>query len=128
MALLPLNVFKTKTAILTVGSTTRVYTAPVGVTAIVLMANAANIDLNNAHSVTFAHYRNLPVLPDTQGNGGQSGNVVTEQVLQYQIPPNDAGSLLSGKLIIESLDSIIAYSDAPGVIKLTLSILETANA
>ena len=128
MALLPLNVFKTKTAILTVGSTTRVYTAPVGVTSIVWMANAANIDLNNAHSVTFAHYRNLPVLPDTQGNGGQSGNVVTEQVLQYQIPPNDAGSLLSGKLIIESLDSIIAYSDAPGVIKLTLSILETANA
>jgi len=128
MALLPLNVFKTKTAVLTAGSTSRVYTAPVGVTAIVLMANAANIDLNNTHSVTFAHYRNLPVLADTQGNGGQAGNTVTEQVLQYQIPPNDAGSLLSGKLIIESLDSIIAYSDAPGVIKLTLSILETANA
>jgi hypothetical protein len=127
MALLPLNVFKTKTAILDSNSNARVYTAPVGVTAIVLMANAANVDLTETRLVTFAHYRNLPVLPDTQGNGGQAGNVVTEQVLQFAIPPNDAGSLLSGKLIIENLDSIIAYSDAPGAIKLTLSILETAN-
>jgi hypothetical protein len=127
MALLPLNVFKTKTAVLTTSSVTRVYTAPVGVTSIVLMANAANVDLQNNRSVTFAHFRNLPILPDTQGNGGQAGNTVTEQVLNFIIPPNDAGSLLSGKLIIESLDSIIAYSDAPGAIKLTLSILETAN-
>jgi len=127
MALLPLNVFKTKTAILTTSSNAIVYTAPVGVTAIILMANAANVDLVDTRLVTFAHYRNLPVLPDTQGNGGQPGNIITEQVLQFAIPPNDAGSLLSGKLIIENLDSIIAYSDAPGAIKLTLSILETAN-
>ena len=128
MALLPLNVFKTKTAILTTTTNTRVYTAPVGVTAIVLMANASNVDLTNTRLVTFAHYRNLPVLPDTQGNGGQTGNTITEQVLKFAIPANDAGSLLSGKLIIESLDSIIAYADADGAIKLTLSILETANA
>ena len=128
MALLPLNTFKTKTAVLTTTTNARVYTAPVGVTAIVLMANAANVDLTNTRLVTFAHYRNLPVLADTQGNGGQPGNTVTEQVLKFAIPPNDAGSLLSGKLIVESLDSIIAYSDADGAIKLTLSILETANA
>jgi hypothetical protein len=127
MALLPLNVFKTKTAILTTATNARVYTAPVGVTAIVLMANAANVDLTNTRLVTFAHYRNLPVLPDTQGNGGQAGNTITEQVLQFAVPPNDAGSLLSGKLIIESLDSIVAYCDAEGALKLTLSILETAN-
>jgi hypothetical protein len=127
MALLPLNVFKTKTAILTTGTSTRVYTAPVGVTAIVLMANAANVDLVNTRLVSFAHFRNLPVLPDTQGNGGQEGNTITEQVLQFAIPPNDAAGLLSGKLIVESLDSVIAYSDAPGAVKLTLSILETAN-
>ena len=127
MALLPLNTFKTKTAILTTASNARVYTAPVGVTAIVLMASAANVDLTSTRLVTFAHYRNLPVLADTQGNGGQSGNTITEQVLKFAIPANDAGSLLSGKLIIESLDSIIAYSDADGAVKLTLSILETAN-
>jgi hypothetical protein len=128
MALLPLNVFKTKTAILTTGTTTRVYTAPVGVTAIVLMANASNVDVTQTRLVSFAHYRNLPVLADTQGNGGQAGNVITEQVLKFPIPPNDAAGLLSGKIIIEQLDSLIAYSDADGAIKLTLSILETANA
>jgi hypothetical protein len=127
MALLPLNTFKTKTSILTANSSTRVYTAPVGVTAIVLMANASNIDADNTHLITFSHYRNLPVLPDTQGNGGQSGNVITEQVKNFPIPTNNAAALLSGKLIVESLDSVIAYADAPGVIKLTLSVLETAN-
>lgn len=128
MALLPLNVFKTKTAVLTTSTTNRVYTAPVGVTAIVLMANAANVDVTQTRLVSFAHYRNLPVLADTQGNGGQAGNVITEQVLKFPIPPNDAAGLLSGKIIIEQLDSLIAYSDADGAIKLTLSILETANA
>jgi len=128
MALLPLNTFKTKTSILTTATTTRVYTAPVGVTSIILMANVANIDLQSSRLVTLAHYRNLPVLPDTQGNGGQSGNVTTEQVLKFPIPPNDAASLLSGKLILESLDSIVAYSDVEGALKLTLSVLETANA
>jgi hypothetical protein len=128
MALLPLNVFKTKTTVLTTATNARIYTAPVGVTAIVLMANAANVDLTNTRLVTLAHYRNLPILADTQGNGGQAGNVITEQVLKFAIPSNDAGSLLSGKMIIESLDSIIAYSDADGAIKVTLSILETANA
>ena len=128
MALLPLNVFKTKTAVLTTGTTTRVYTAPVGVTAIVLMANASNVDVTQTRLVSFAHYRNFPVLADTQGNGGQAGNVITEQVLKFPIPPNDAAGLLSGKIIIEQLDSLIAYSDAEGSIKLTLSILETANA
>lgn len=128
MALLPLNVFKTKTTVLTTATNARIYTAPVGVTAIVLMANAANVDLSATRLVTLAHYRNLPILADTQGNGGQAGNVITEQVLKFAIPANDAGSLLSGKMIIESLDSIIAYSDADGAIKVTLSILETANA
>ena len=128
MALLPLNVFKTKTTVLTTATNARIYTAPVGVTAILLMANAANVDLSTTRLVTLAHYRNLPVLPDTQGNGGQAGNVITEQVLKFAIPANDAGSLLSGKMIIESLDSVIAYSDADGAIKVTLSILETANA
>lgn len=127
MALLPLNVFKTKTAVLTTGTATKVYTAPVGVTAIVLMANAANVSTSTTHLVTFSHYRNLPILPDTQGNGGQAGNVTTEQVFEFPIPANNAASLLSGKLIIESLDSIIAYADSEGAIKLTLSILETAN-
>lgn len=127
MALLPLNTFKTKTTLLTTSTSTKVYTAPVGTTAIVLMANAANVSTNTTHLITFSHYRNLPVLPDTQGNGAQSGDTTTEQVKDFPIPSNNAASLLQGKLIVESLDSVIAYSDSDGVINLTLSILETAN-
>jgi hypothetical protein len=134
MALIPLNTFKTKTTVLTTATNARVYTAPVGTTAIVLMANVANIDnyttatiAQGVHAVTFAHYRNLPVLPDAQGNGGQGGNITTELVSAFQIPPNDSANMIPGKMIIEQLDSIVAYTDAPSVCKLTLSILETAN-
>jgi hypothetical protein len=92
------------------------------------MANCANVTTATTAAVTFAHHRNLPVLPDAQGNGGQAANVTTEMVYQYGIPPNDASNLLSGKMIIEALDSIICYADTPNALKLTLSILETANA
>jgi hypothetical protein len=127
MAQLPLNVFKTKTAILTTNTTATVYTAPIGVTSIILMTQIANVD-TATHLVTFAHHRNLPVLANAQGFGGQAGNVTTEMVVGYQIPPNDAASMTTGKMIIEQLDSIICYADTSGTCKLTLSVLETANA
>lgn len=127
MALIPLNTFKTKTTVLTTNTTATVYTAPIGVTSIVLMTQVANVS-TQTHAVTFAHYRNLPVLPDAQGNGAQAANVTTELIKNFSIPANDAASMTTGKMIIESLDSIICYSDAENVCKLTLSILETANA
>lgn len=127
MALIPLNTFKTKTTVLTDSTTATVYTAPIGVTSIVLMTQVANIS-TQTHTVTFAHYRNLPVLPDAQGNGAQAANVTTELIKNFAIPPNDAASMTTGKMIIESLDSVVCYADAPGVFNLTMSILETANA
>ena len=127
MALIPLNTFKTKTAILTTSSTSTIYTAPVGVTSIILMAQVANVTTQTA-SVTFGHYRNLPVLADSQGNGSQAGSVFTEIIKNFGIPGNDSASLVSGKMIIETLDSVRAYSSVDGSLKITLSILETANA
>ena len=139
MALIPLNTFKTKTTVLTTDTNATLYTAPVGVTSIVLMANVANVDVYNTatvsingdtqgyHSVTFAHHRNLPVLPDAQGNGGQNGNITTELVSGFEIPPTDSANMIPGKMIIESLDSVICYATEENVMKLTLSILETAN-
>lgn len=127
MALLPLNQFKTKTAVITSSTTATVYTAPIGVTAIILMTQLTNIS-TETHTVTFEHYRNLPVLPDAQGNGAQSSSTVTKLVQDYMIPPADAASLTMGKLIIESLDSVRCYADAGGVFNLTMSVLETANA
>lgn len=128
MAVLPLNTFKTKTTILNTNTTATIYTAPVGVTSIILMTQVANTDPVNNHAVTFAHYRNLPILPNAQGTGGQPANVTTEMVTGFLIPPNDAASMTTGKMIIEQLDSIICYTDAENVCKITLSVLETANA
>jgi hypothetical protein len=127
MALIPLNTFKTKTAVLTTVTTATIYTAPIGVTAIVLMAQVANLS-TATQMVTFSHYRNLPILPDSQGNGAQASDTTTELIKDFGIPPKDSGSMLTGKMIIESLDSIKAHASEENVLKITLSILETANA
>jgi hypothetical protein len=126
MALIPLNTFKTKTAVLGSNSTSTVYTAPVGVTSIVLMAQVANLT-TQTQTLNFVHHRNRPVLQDAQGNGAQSANIDSPLVRNFLVPSGDAASVLSGKLIIESLDSIRAYSGTTGTLQLVLSILETAN-
>lgn len=128
MAQLPLNTFKTKTAKLgaVAGTSATVYTAPIGITAIVLMAQVSNLD-TSTHYVTFSHYRNRPILADAQGNGGQAAKTTSTLVLNYGIPSQDAGSPLAGKMIIEQLDSIQAFADVPGQLQLVLSVLETAN-
>jgi hypothetical protein len=127
MALIPLNTFKTKTATLTTSTSATIYTAPIGTTAIILMTQVTNITSSTA-AVSFGHYRRLAVLPDAQGNGGQPGNTFTPLILNYRIPARNAASLANGKMIIESLDSVRAWTDAPGTMQVTLSVLETANA
>jgi hypothetical protein len=55
-------------------NTTKIYTAPPGVTSIVLMAQVANVTDHDI-SLTFAHYRNIPVFPDPATlNGYQAGD------------------------------------------------------
>lgn len=109
-------------------NTTKIYTAPPGVTAIVLMAQVANVTDHDIN-VTFAHYRNIPVYADPSTlNGAQPGDTITELVDGFSVPANDSASLIQGKMIIESFDSIIAYASESAGLKVTLSILETANA
>jgi hypothetical protein len=127
MALIPLNKFKTQTAVLTSNTTASIYTAPIGVTSIILMAQVSNITTQTQY-VSFIHSRNKRVPPDARGKNEQPQGVLTELVKNYAIPPNDAGSMVSGKLIIEAIDSIICYSLNSGTCKITLSVLETANA
>jgi hypothetical protein len=126
MALIPLNTFKTKTATLSTSNTSTIYTSPIGVTAIILMAQVTNLTTQTQY-VTFGHFRNLPVLPDSQGNGAQTGTNFTEMVRDYPVPANDAASMTTGKMIIESLDSIRCYASDTNSLKITLSVLETAN-
>lgn len=126
MALIPLNSFKTKTAVLTTNTTATIYTAPIGVTSIILMAQISNIS-TATQLCNVSHFRRRPVLPDAQGNGGQPGNTVSFLVKDFPIPEADAASVLVGKLVIESLDSIRAYASNAGTLQVVLSVLETAN-
>lgn len=126
MALIPLNTFKTKTQFIGTNTTSTMYTAPIGVTSIVLMAQIANLS-TQTQTVSFMHHRNRPVLADAQGNGSQPGNVDSFLVKNFAVPAGDAASVLTGKLIIESLDSIRAYASTTSTLQLTLSILESAN-
>jgi len=139
MALIPLNKFLTKTSKLTTSTsyfqyngdkptTSTVYTAPIGTTAIVLMAQVANIT-TQTQSCSFLHHRNRKIRNDAQGNGEQLGNTDSYLVQNFLIPAGDSASVLTGKLILEELDSIRGYSNttATSTLQLTLSILETAN-
>jgi hypothetical protein len=135
MALIPLNTFKTKTTMLAASttysnyngvSTSTVYTAPIGVTSIVLMAQLANISTQTQYC-SFMHHRNRPILADAQGNGSQIGNTDSLLVKNFAIPAGDSASVLTGKLILEQLDSIRAYGGSTSTLQLVLSILETAN-
>lgn len=130
MALIPLNTFKTKTKSITnysaTTATVTAYTAPIGVTSIVLMAQVSNVT-TQTQSIDMIHWRNRPVLADAQGNGAQAGNTGTWLVKNFAIPAGDAANLLAGKLIIESLDSVRIWATNSGTCQLTLSILETAN-
>ena len=127
MALIPLNTFKTKTALLTTSSTATIYTAPIGTTAIILMTQITNITTATQY-VNFGHFRRLAVLPDAQGNGGQTGQTYTPMVVNFAVPKNNATNVTTGKMIVESLDSVRAWTTNPGAIQVTLSVLETANA
>lgn len=109
---IPLNTFKTTTANVTT-STTTVYTTPAGVTTVVLLTQVSNIDPTNSVSVSANHVR-----------GGNSVSLIKNTV----IPTNDAASLLTGKLILQTGDSFSISASANDRAQLVLSYLETANA
>lgn len=79
------------------------------------MAQVANIDSSESHDVTFSLVEN-------------PGGTETELVKDFAIPPNDAASLVTGKLIVETGNELKASASTPNQLKLTLSILESRNA
>ena len=107
---LPLNVFKTVNEVAAT-SATEIYTAPVGYTGVVLLAQAANVEALS-HDVTFSHKRS---------------NTVTELGNEIAIPPNDSMSLVSGRLVLEPGDKLVLQASTSTGIKVTVSLLETLN-
>ncbi len=111
MAQLPINTFKTVTFEVT-NSTSAVYTAPTGITSIILYAHVTNVT-TSATSYSMFHKRSA---------------VSTEIANGAIVPANDAHIPMDGKLVLETGDEITITAGANSSLKLILSILETANA
>lgn len=107
---LALNVFKTITKVIPT-SPVGIYTAPVGYTGVVLLAQASNVG-NDTHTVTFVHRRS---------------GVDTEIVKDFAIEANDSVGFLQGKLTLESGDILVLSASDPNNVKFIGSILETLN-
>ena len=111
---LALNVFKTITKVATTNSV-GIYTAPVGYTGVVLLAQAANIG-NNTRTVSFSHKRTV------------IGIAVTTEILKdFPISASDTANLVAGKLVLESGDVLVLSASSGTDIKFLGSILETLN-
>lgn len=107
---LALNVFQTVTAVVS-ASPTEVYTAPVGYTGVVLLAQVANIG-TTSEDVTLVHRRS---------------STDTEMLKEYPISASDTANLLSGKLVLESGDKLVLSGSNGTDLKFIASILETLN-
>ena len=107
---LALNVFQTITAVVST-SPTEIYTAPVGYTGVVLLAQVTNIG-TTSYDVTFVHRRSA---------------TDTEILKQYPISANDTANLLAGKLVLESGDKLVLSGSNATNLKFIASILETLN-
>ena len=111
---LSLNVFKTITKVATTNAV-GIYTAPVGYTGVILLAQCANIG-NNTQTVSFSHKRTVAGIA-----------VTTEIVKNFPISTSDSANLLSGKLVLESGDVLVLNASNGTDIKFLGSILETLN-
>jgi len=111
---LALNIFKTVTKISTTNAV-GIYTAPVGYTGVVLLAQAANIG-NNTQTISFSHQRTT------------AGIAVTTEILKnFPISASDTANLVAGKLVLESGDVLVLSASNGTDIKFLGSILETLN-
>ena len=111
---LALNNYQTITGV--VGTNTvGIYTAPTGYSTIVLLAQATNIG-SNTQTINFLHERTVAGVA-----------VTTEILLGFPVPANDAANLLSGKLVLETGDTIKLGSSSNTDVKFISSVLETLN-
>ena len=111
---LALNVFKTVTKIATTNAV-GIYTAPVGYTGVVLLAQAANIG-SETQMVSFSHQRTTAGIA-----------VTTEIIKNFPISASDTANLLAGKLVLESADVLVLSASSGTDVKFLGSILETLN-
>ena len=111
---LALNVFQTVTKVAPT-SPVGIYTAPVGYSGVVLLAQAANVGIET-YQVSLSHERSV------------SGAAVTTEIIKdLPIESSDTANLLAGKLILETGDILVLSANNATNVKFIGSILETLN-
>lgn len=93
-------------------TSTPIYTAPTGFSAIVILAQATNVTASTSN-ITFA----------VKEDGGNTTYLAFEQ----EIPSNDTAGILTGKLVLKQGQSVTASGSQNDAIQLVLSILESEN-
>ena len=117
MAIAPLNKFITIAVPVAPGEQT-VYTAPTGVSSIVLYASVSNVGIGGTYpKVTFTHRR-------TSTASKTSGNVRNTRVVKNaEIPPEDSLVVIDGRLVLERSallrDSIVISGVQTGITTIT---------
>ena len=117
MAVAPLNKFITIAVPVAPGEQT-VYTAPAGVSSIVLYASVSNVGIGDTYpSVTFTHRR-------TSTASKTSGNTRNIRIIKNgEIPPNDALVIVDGRLVLErdalKRDSVVIQGVQSGVVSIS---------
>jgi hypothetical protein len=116
MAVAPLNKFLTIAVPVAPGEQT-VYTTPVGVSAIVLYAQVANVGVNTYPSITFTHRRTST----SQRTNGNTRNI--RIIKSAEVPPNDSLIIIDGRLVLERTaiinDSIVIEGSQSGIVSIT---------
>ena len=116
MAVAPLNKFITIAVPVSPGEQT-VYTAPTGVSSIVLYASVSNVGVNTYPTVTFTHRRKSTA-------SKTAGNTRNIRVIKNgEIPPQDALVIVDGRLVLERSariqDSVVIEGVQYGVVSIS---------
>jgi hypothetical protein len=117
MAVAPLNKFLTIAVPVAPGEQT-VYTAPTGVSAIVLYAQVSNVGIGETYpTVTFTHRRKST-------SQRTAGNTRNNRIIKgVEIPPNDSLVIIDGRLVLERTavvtDSIVIEGAQSGIVSVT---------
>jgi hypothetical protein len=115
MAAVALNSFKTIRKDITT-SAVGIYTCPVGVSAIVILAQVTNTTSSTTSQVTAFHSRGSESPSDYKFANGS------------YVPPNDSVNLIpDGRLALETNDVIKIQASGNSELNIVLSILETAK-
>ena len=125
MAVAPLNKFLTIAVPVAPGEQT-VYTAPTGVSAIVLYAQVSNVGIGETYpTVTFTHRRKST-------SQRTAGNTRNNRIIKgVEIPPNDSLVIIDGRLVLERTaiitDSIVIEGTQSGIVAISTCLYDNTT-